>query len=186
VTTIIAIDPSMTGTGLAVWTDGEVRLATIRTSKTDGPPPARWSMVLRALDEMAPLAYAEQCMVAMEEYPYELIKLGARGVPDRFGLRGVLLLRFWQVSIPVVEVNTKVIKLYAGAGKHDKGAMINAAEALGGPVRDHNQADAYVLLRMCLHAIGLPPALPYGEEQRETAVGSVDWPTVGQWSRRLE
>ena len=81
---------------------------------------------------------------------------GVRGKLTLAALRAVLLLRLFELEIPVLEIEPSKLKRYAtGNGAARKEQMIAAAEDLGGTPRNDDEADAYLLRHLGRAFLGL-------------------------------
>lgn len=149
-TTVIGGDLALAKTGLAVWTDGDVRLRTIRTSKDDGDKPVRWSMLCREVAAEVPF------MTSQAERPrslfvcegiYHRVGFGAVGL-DLAAVRAVVLLRMYAMDVPTVVCTPQNAKILAtGNGAAKKPDMVAAArDILRLTPRNDDEADAAWLM----------------------------------------
>lgn len=179
---IMGIDPSMTATGVARYQRGRWTFATIRTNTRTGIAPYRWHIITRSIRELMPYTPGPVYM-AVEEYPWLMLKKGARGAVDRLGLRGVLLHNLFEMGIDYVEVSPTAVKAFAGGGNLDKTQMRAAAcdalrQDIGQEVMpaDSHQADAFWIAQMYVTAASL--AREWLTPARQQALSTVEWPGV--------
>lgn len=161
-TTIIALDPSLAASGLAVWRSGQpLMLSTIRSSRWETyngwSDPARFDRVAQAVTNFVEPGNTICTMEDMIKPSAE----AARGTStlDLARLRGVLETDLYRADVPINRVYPATLKAYALSGKVSKLDMVNAARTVLGtdyPVDNDNEADAFWLLAMTLQAYGFP------------------------------
>lgn len=141
---ILAIDPSLTGTGWAVTLQsGGVRTGTISTEGYTG-----FDRILRVKSVIDHLldTYTPALVV------YEGYSMGrfVGKIFDRAELGGVLKLSIWRRNIPLLVVPpTSLKKFITGKGNADKKKVAKSlAQACGKTFRTSDEADAYGLLMM--------------------------------------
>jgi crossover junction endodeoxyribonuclease RuvC len=174
--TFIAIDHSLTATGLAVWRDGRVWVRTIRTSK---PPedPHGWGNAprhRRIASEVIAYVTPDDTVAAIEGR----LKYEGHGAADLdlAELRGVIVYRLAAQRVPVASPHLSAIKIYAtGKGNASKKDVIAAArEFLDVKVENDNEADALWLLALTLDAYRMPMVkMP---ARNRAAVVKTTWP----------
>ena len=169
-TRILGIDPSLTGTGLALLdTDDHLVIPTwtIETkSKTDADLDDRRHRLLTIVETVVYTAVDHKTQLAVIEAP-SLAQKSQAGTLDRHGLWWLLITRLAEARIPTTTVAPTARAKYAtGKGSAGKDAVLLAV-AKRYPhvdVQDNNQADALVLAaigaRLAGHPIedGLPKA----------------------------
>jgi len=149
-TTVLALDLSLTATGVADI-DGTTRTL---TSKEKGP--ARLHDLRTQVDRLLGVGATSWRvgLVAIEGYAY-----GRANQAHQLGeLGGVIRHLMWMYDVPVVEVSPGQVKRYAcGAGNAKKNEVLAAAiRRLGYEGADDNQADALWLRALVLDALGEP------------------------------
>ena len=157
-TTIIAIDPSLTGTGLVTWRDGRIFVSTVATSSTDRPEDRHHTIVMRILRMVDPagptrtLAVMEGRITPSED--------AVQTAMDLAELRGVINHGLRVQRVARVDVHPGTLKVYAtGNGRSNKAAMQTAARGRLGEhayVGNDNESDALWLLAIALHHYGQP------------------------------
>ena len=155
--TMLGIDPSLTGTGLAVYHpdlasrnrhDPRYIICYTFASNADIPHdhPERWDQVLR---QIWPFIEDDQTVAVVEGgYP----SLRALTQASLASLRSVLVYGLWQRGVKTITVQPKTLKVYAtGICGSDKGEVLRAVKARYGHLvatSNHNEADALTLLAM--------------------------------------
>lgn len=175
-TTVIGGDLALRQTGLAIWSDGVVRLRTITTAPEDGDKPVRWAHIVReCAAEVRPRS------LFVYERGYHRVGFGAVSL-DLASVRAVVLLRMYAESVPYVGITPQAIKLLAtGSGSAKKPAMMTAArEVLRLRPRTQDEADAAWLMaagltrfpegRAWLAARGVDTGRPWAT--------NIDWSTA--------
>lgn len=187
-TTVIGGDLALAKTGLAVWTDGDVRLRTVHTSKDDGDKPARWSIVCREVAAEVPFRVGmgdNRCLFVCEGI-YHRVGKGAVGL-ELAAVRAVVIMRMYAMDVPHIVCPPQSTKILAtGAGNAQKPDMVRAArEILRLSPRNDDEADAAWFM-----AAGLT-RFPEGREwladrgvltDRPWANG-ITWPTLA-WAEK--
>lgn len=183
-TTVIGVDPSLTGTGLVTWRDGRWYARTVSTP-AGMPTPERHHQIVVAALRMADRdadgrLHPERTLYVLEA----LIKPAGNATRgnaylELAELRGVLNYGLHVKGYSRVDINPGTLKVYAtGAGKASKQAMLTAArgrlEHVLPPLGDHNQADAAWLAVMALHRYGLEVWSPPAKNRRALTVP--EWP----------
>ncbi len=181
---VLGVDLSLAYTGLAYGTvadDGAVRLAVNRVRSkppsgvSKGDELAATSLRMRGIiTEIWPHARVADLLVI--EAPAYSSDTGK--AHDRSGLWWMLVARATAAGIPVAQVRSATLKVYAtGAGRGDKDEVL-AQVVRRYPdvdVRGNNEADALVLAAMGLHHLGHPYAdLPHTHTR---AMAAPAWPT---------
>ena len=146
---ILALDLSLTGTGLASY-DHEVTFSTLRPPKTakDGMPRMHW-----ILDEIkAAVSKLRPFVVVMEEMAFAAHDRGH----ERAGLAFLVRYFLWTCQIPYVLVAPTTLKKFtSGSGKAEKSMMIlEVFKRWGYSAKNDNEADALSLLRIGMTLTG--------------------------------
>lgn len=154
---VIALDLSLTGTGICVGAEGP-QAGIIRTKK-------RGAEQLEFMREVVLTAIRQAGSQALYVFAEELPK-GIKGgaMQERCELIGVIRLLCHDLRVPYVEVHPAHIKIYgSGNGGSSKDEMIaNAIRRFLYPGTDNNEADAWVLWYLAKAALGETPGLPDG------------------------
>jgi len=162
---ILAIDPSLTCTGLA-YGNHLCETAVIKT-KLKG-----WERIDLIMDTIRDLADTAQ-LVVIEGYSF-----GSQGrsVFQIAELGGILRWKLHRMEVPFVDVPPSTLKKYAtGIGNANKDVMIAAAiRRFGFEGSDNNEADAFLMWEMAQHAYGRPPAKT--NATMLDCIRKVDWP----------
>ena len=188
--TVIGIDPSLTGTGVAViHTDDHLvietstlvtkpsgatltnRLMRLRTIVREVD---RWALMLDSADTRADLVVIEAPSLGQARQG---------GTLDRHGLWWLILDRLYTLDIPVVAVTPAARAKYAtGKGNAAKDAVLLAVARRWpqAPVTNNNEADAVVLAAMGADWLGSPVGdVP---KAHRDALAKVAWPTPKEMS----
>lgn len=173
---IVGIDPSLTGTGIAIVEDGRVTVRTVKSKGTAGDGLVDRRLRLRYLADSA-LHDAMCADLLVIEAPAYNSRTGHQH--DRSGLWWLLVERALGNYVHVAEVTTGGVKRYAtGKGNAGKDAVLLAV-ARRFPdvaVTDNNQADALILAAMGARHLGQPiDSMP---QAHCAALESVRWPEV--------
>jgi Holliday junction resolvasome RuvABC endonuclease subunit len=163
---VLALDLSLTRTG---WCDAFGVTGVIDTAKLRGVE--RMDHIIRQVQSLASGAD----LVVREGYSF-----GSQGrsVFDIGELGGAVRLLLYRLGIPLVEIPPSSLKKFAtGKGNSNKDAMISAAiRRFGFGGSDNNEADAYILWCMAMHALDARPLrLPAAHL---AALDKVVWPTA--------
>ena len=179
--TILGVDLSYTGTGLAGWRDTptgpRLTVASLSTS-ADWPRPRRQAAIVAAAYQRLS-ALAENNLVIVENR-IESLRVPGSSLLDLAGLLDVLLYGLYRRRVPYTLVSNSTLKVYAtGSGRASKLDVVRAwdrrrdADTLP-EADDDNQADALWLACMAADAYGRPVlALP---KTHRRALDSVRWP----------
>jgi Holliday junction resolvasome RuvABC endonuclease subunit len=179
VTTLIAIDPSLSSTGLAVWRSGmPLHLETVAEKPWDTVHPS-WVMPNRCsrISGRVSRWIEPGNTVAIIEGMIKPTAEANRGTStlDIAQLRGVIETDLFRFNVPFTTVHPATLKAYAVKGGASKSQMVDMARVFLGakyPIRNDNEADAFWLLAMALHRYGRPvvPQTP----ARARSLGSVN------------
>lgn len=174
-TRIVGIDPSLTGTGIAIITDGQVALHTLTSKGAAGDTLAqrrlRISRLRRAIEGVI---YPGVDLLVIEAPAFSRT---AGHMHDRSGLWWMLVDTALSSYVPVAEVTPTTRARYAtGKGNASKDAVLLAV-ARRYPhieVGNNNEADALVLGAMGARWLGQPiDHLPLAQAE---AIAKVAWP----------
>lgn len=146
---ILAIDPSLTSTGICMYIDDIYYVVgTIKPKKLRGMQ--RLDYISNEIDSYLNLMdhHGRGCLAVIEGYA-----MGIRGggrVFDLGELGGVLRMKLWLNRNRIMVVPPSSLKMYAcGKGNADKDDVANAVRAEYGKVfNNDDETDAYVLARM--------------------------------------
>jgi Holliday junction resolvasome RuvABC endonuclease subunit len=181
----LAVDPSLTATGLAVTgPTGPVWVTTI-TTKPQPVPAARHRAILRPIFAVAD-QYRGNCHAIVEGRILPRANTGETGTGrastalDLAELRGVLLYGLYVRGVPVAQPHPAHLKKYA-TGRHNaskEDMRVAADRHLRGlhECANNNEADALWLLVMLLHRHG-KPVIDRTVLQAAT-LDKVEWPTL--------
>ena len=186
---IVAIDPSITATGYAIYDSAkEIReRLNVFTLKSIRRGPAYLAHAASVFENAiyagasVGLVVGKADLVIMEGYSF-----GSRGraVFQLGELGGVLRMTAFRMNVPVVEIAPGNLKKFAtGKGNAGKDQMLaTAIRKLPYDGYDHNEADALWLLAMAFYKYGLGAdtlmcTLPLTQYQRE-ALKVPKWPEL--------
>jgi len=174
---VIAVDASLSGTGLVTWQGGRIRATTISTPASD-PAPQRHHTITMAILTRRDQRYGHTLIVMEDRIKPSEEQMRGMTTLDLAELRGVIGHGAWVAGIPIVYVHPATLKVYAtGNGRASKSAMVAAARGRLGEhlhVSNEDEADAAWLLAMTLHHYGRPLcALP---RKNVAAVAKPPWP----------
>jgi Holliday junction resolvasome RuvABC endonuclease subunit len=176
VTTVLGLDLSLTGTGLAWWRDGRLGVTTVRTQPV-GHDHNGWSTPARHLILMRGLVrQLDADSMVCKESRIESLDVGGNSALDLAALHGVADYTLASRRVPIAKVNVVHVKQFAtGSARADKPAMLEAAQrSFPLTVANDNEADALWLLAMALTHYGLPLfGVPVA---RAIKVDKVTWP----------
>jgi Holliday junction resolvasome RuvABC endonuclease subunit len=175
---IVGVDPSLTGTGVAVIRDGRFTGATVikdsrwkkRAPQTERERQERLDVILCRVSEWAVGAD----LVVLEGLSFD----SHDTMRQLAGLSWLLRRQCWKADRPFVLVPPSTLKLWAvDHGKADKGVMLAAARETfpGVEIEDDNAADAVWLAALGADHLGYP--LVDMPERRAQALAKVAWPT---------
>ena len=156
---IVGLDISMTGTGTAVWADGEW-LGTYkfgRKGSKDEPIPQRRKRILTLADQIHAVAEPADIDIVMVEQP--AYSRGGAGTWDRAGAWWAILGPYVDHHVKIQQVAPNTLKKFAtddGAASKTQmiAAMLRRHPAAG--VMDDNTADAVSLVDLALAALRGP------------------------------
>jgi Holliday junction resolvasome RuvABC endonuclease subunit len=177
-TTVIGVDPSLSGTGIVTWRDGRFYVSTVVTLPATKREERHQKIALAVLAMRDP---AGPTLVVMEGR----ITPGGDAVQtamDLAELRGAINLAVHitggREPVQRVDVHPLTLKVYAtGNGRSNKTAMVTAARGRLGEhfhVSNDNEADAAWLCALALHRYGRP--LCRMPAKNLTSVHKPEWP----------
>lgn len=178
-TRVLAIDPSAEATGVALPDGTTLRWSPFRTNLTR---PERLSWWARNLE-------ATLRRTAPDLVVYEDISGGgshfALAAQSAGGLRSLAEVECYRAAAPMVLVHPNRLKRYAtGRGGADKDDMVLRAKVAGADVGDHNEADAWLLRALAIHAMDGVDLLAESQGadpgHRLEVVAAHTWPKVGR------
>jgi len=142
--TILALDLSLAGTGVASISSGEFLIKTLKPPKTakDGMGRLHW-----ILDQIKIATVQDKpSLVVMEDMAYAARDRNH----ERAGLAYLVRYFLWGAKIPYVLVApTSLKKFTTGSGKAEKSSvMMTVFKRWGVESKNDNEADAYSLLRI--------------------------------------
>jgi len=166
---ILAMDPSLTSFGWALWEDGEAAAGVICPSSRGQP---RVHEILKRVG-----GHCEGLTLALME-GYSFGSKG-RGQYDGAEMRGVVKFYLWQYGIPLVEVPPSTLKMYAtGRGNAPKNAvLVQAVKRLEYQGTSDDVADAKWILQLALAHYGLPGAVDLPKTHTR-ALEKIKWPEL--------
>lgn len=172
-TTVVGIDLSLTGTGVAV---GD-QLHTVHSSSDGTSLLRRHDRLVEIIAAIWELIPANRHLVVVESPSLGQARQG--GTLDRNGLWWLLVDFLTRQGIPVVDVTPATLKKFAtGKGTATKPDMRMALFRRAGlDVRDDNQVDAWWLHQIGLHLLAAEPRLSLPKDQL-AALGKINWPAI--------
>lgn len=174
---VCGIDPSLTATGIAS-TAGWCEL-TGKTGITTLPLTDRYKAIARLAEDIHGYTHGAD-LVAIEKLTFNRETGGRGGAGERAGLYWLVVRHLVHAGIPVVEVPTATVKVYAtGRGGAKKHEVIDAVarrwptfETRG----DDNLCDAVVLCALGADWAGQPLAKVPASHRK--ALSAVAWPEL--------
>jgi Holliday junction resolvasome RuvABC endonuclease subunit len=164
---ILALDLSLTATGWCLG--GETGRITTKKRGWE-----RIHTITYAIDGLR----TQASLVVLEGYSF-----GSRGNAtfQIAELGGIVRNDLWRAGAPFVDVAPAALKKYAtGKGNCGKDAMIAAAiRRFGFAGSDNNEADAYLLWCMAMHAYGRRVGVGSLPVVQGQALAKVEWPAIG-------
>lgn len=174
-TVVLAIDPSLSGTGLAIWRTGQpLVLDTIREGPFSYAAIPAWDKPYRharisdrimgyvpsGSDYSGSPYRGAECVAVIEDI-LKPSQEAARGQStlDLARLRGAIEVDLFRARISFTRVHAATLKAFARAGKSSKSDMVTAARdhlPADYVVHNDNEADAYWLLAMAMQQYGHP------------------------------
>lgn len=159
---IVGVDPSLTGTGVAVAD----RTCTIASQPGGDTPAGRLARLEAIADQVV-----HMCPPGLNQAVVEAPSLGQHrqaGTLDRNGLWWLLIQQFTRIGATVVDVPPATVKKFAtgngSAAKPDLRMALYRRAGLDLP--DDNQVDAFWLYQIGLHLAGHPDAIPVPQTHR--------------------
>ena len=180
---IVAIDPSLSSTGVAVWRNGvPLQLATIAVPAEPNVVPG-WTLparIDRIVKGVAELIGVTDNTVAVIEDQIKPTAEHMRGTStlDIARLRGAVEGMLYAHRIPLTRIHPSTLKAFAVKGGAPKSAMVAAARSYLGaryPVRTEDEADAWWLCAMALHRYVMPVVTITPARLRSMASVGSDW-----------
>ena len=169
---VLGIDPSLTGTGLALLSEGGPVLATLRPGKLRDHERMQW--VLHELSDFIKPVVPDLVVIEGPSFG------STTGRPhERAGLWWMITRRLWLNSIPYAVMPPKTRALYAtGNGNADKNLVIECmcARFPSVDIRDDNQADALAMAVAGADHLGV--MVPEGPGRYRQALRKVVWPQL--------
>jgi len=174
-TTFIAIDHSLTATGLAVWRNRRIWVTTIKTTKPRedahgwGNAPRHQKIAAEVLSYVEP---GDTCSAIEGQIKYQ-----GHGTADLdlAALRAVLVYRLAARRVPVASPHLTHVKVYAtGKGNASKDDVVSAARTHGFAPKNDNEADAVWILTMMLDAYRKP--IVRMPDRNRAAIAKTTWP----------
>ncbi len=172
---VLALDLSLTATGLCWIVDGKVH--TLRTLETARRGHARlWEI----LHEVARYTRQHPHLTVIEGPSYRSKSQSQRGHHERAGLWWLITHQLWASQYPYAVVPPASRAKYAtGRGNAGKKEVLEATDRryrhLIRP-KDHNQADALILAALAMHHLRHPLAAV--TPTHAAALNGVDWPEL--------
>lgn len=166
---IVALDLSLTCSGWASYSDGEV-------SSGIWKPPKKGAERLDAACNWIDSTITRASLILIEGYAF-----GARGrgIISLGELGGVARLVIYQAGIPFIEIApTQLKKFCTGKGNARKEEVLVAVLKRFGDIRSNDEADALGLLQMALNHYKLPGAIEVPQLNKSVLQG-ISWPKMG-------
>jgi Holliday junction resolvasome RuvABC endonuclease subunit len=167
-TTVIAIDPSLSATGLVVWRTGQpLYINTIRSQQWESylgwGAPQRHDQISRAVTDFVETDgpnYVQRTVAVIEDMLKPSAEM-ARGTStlELARLRGVIECDLYRLNVPITRVHAATLKAFCRAGKTAKADMLSAAQhhlPVEYVIHNDNEADAFWLFAMAMQAYGHP------------------------------
>ena len=167
---ILAMDPSLTSFGWALWENGEITSGLISPSSRGMARVHELLLGVRANAESLDLALIEGYSFGSQ----------GQGRLDTAEMRGVLSYYLWQYNIPLVHIPPTKIKIIAtGSGKGDKIKVVQQAwKRLGYEGTSDDIADALWMLQLALVHYDLPGAAQLPKSHTRALDEKIKWPVV--------
>lgn len=178
-TTLIAIDPSLSATGLCVWRTGQpLYLGTVHTQEWNDvngwAVPNRLDRISNAITGFVEHGATNVTIEGMIKPSQEAMR--GTSTLDLALLRGVLMTDIYRMHVPVNIVHPSTLKAFVKPGRCNKADMVREARTVLGAhhvIDNDNEADAFWLMAMTLQAYGYP--VVRRTPRRKTFVGKVEW-----------
>lgn len=182
-TTVVGLDLSLTGTGVAVVSMGTAATRTFGTKTAGDELPARADRLTGLAGQIVQaVATAGPELVVIERPAYSS---NSGSVTDRAGLWWLVVARLIRgLQLPVVDVVNNHAKMY-GTGKGNAGKDLVLAEVvrryghLVPLIASNDEADALVLASMGYHHL-TGHALVDLPQTHHRAIAAVRWPTINR------
>jgi crossover junction endodeoxyribonuclease RuvC len=164
---IVALDLSLSASGVAVFDEGLISVDTLRPPGLKGMPRLEW--IMRRVVELTTgvdLTLIEGYAFARPNQAHQIGELG-----------GVVRLALHTRRVPYVEVAPAALKKLA-TGKGNAGkelVLVEAVKRLGYSGADNNQADARWLLQAAIQHYGLPGSIELPKSHLQ-ALEKITWP----------
>ena len=148
---IIGIDPSLTATGISVWSDKELKLLSLHTVKSDPKTGHLYIRVQRILDKILSLDIDNVEILAIEGISFGSF---GRGYSNLCELQGIIRNTLWLKGKKVLIFPPSTVKKHlTGKGNTQKNMIPMAAQKKYGnlliesnlEILDDNQADALAI-----------------------------------------
>lgn len=173
---IVAIDPSLTGTGLCATTTSNPAATFTETITCGKRGHDRLDFVLREIGDWTRVAQ----LVVIEGPSYGNQGNGRQsGHHERAGLWWLITHHLWRNNIRYVVVTPSQRALYAtGKGNASKDTVLQAATRRYADIQfdGNNEADALILAAMAADHYGAPLAIVPAIHR--AALAKVDWPQI--------
>lgn len=165
---IVALDLSLTSTGVADWWEPDLITYSIKPRQTGA---RRLTDIRSEIMESAEAAN----LVLIEGYSYGSVNSQAHSLGE---LGGVVRVALYEDGIPYLVVSPSEIKKYAtGKGNASKDAVLQqAVHRSGRTFGSNDEADAWWLLQMALDHYGLPCVLIPAVNR--SVLDKIDWPIL--------
>jgi crossover junction endodeoxyribonuclease RuvC len=173
--TVLGLDLSLTGTGIARIGSRVELLTTVRTTGLTGH-----ERLVVILDAVRSAQYAPEPDLILVEGPSYGSQAGQRGHHERGGLWWLVTQRLFEAQRPYAVVAPRARAKYATGNGNDGKAEVKAAvrERYGhlAAVHNDNEADALVLAMMGADHLGM--AVPPVPALNRQAMAKVSWPDL--------
>ena len=174
---IIGLDLSLTSTGVATYTPGDVEVRRVYSKPHGSTLADRADRLIALLGEIGDHTIGAD-LAAIEGPSLGQARQG--GQHDRAGLWWMVVYGLHLSGVPVVEIPPACVKRYAtGKGNASKDEVLAAVirRYPDVPVMGNDEADALVLVAMAAHHYQVS-TLPTVPASHATALAKVDWPEV--------
>lgn len=173
---VLGVDQSLTMSGLALISGGEVTLRRIPTTPVNGSGLEGVRDRIRYIVGQTLQWAPRRCMTVIEA-PYVPKRMQAGAVIERMWLFGMLVDQLL-IRGPVVQVRTTTRAMYAADNGSAKKAEVLAAMVGKFPaltIRDDNEADALAMAAMGVRFLGSPVDGPISKKMQQAMTSTV-WP----------
>lgn len=170
---LLAVDPSLTGTGVCDDAGNVSSFGTLSTT----PLVERWISIRQGVAA----CYEDSALMIIEE---PIIRASGAVALQLAGLAAAIRIHAFQSGLPFVGVSNGTRAKFACGNQKDrtKTAVCMAAARAGSPATNDDEADAWWLWRMGRAAYGSAEAFAALPAYQREAVTAVNWPTINGYA----